>query len=66
LFNDEIHELYSSPNIIRQIKSRVMRWVEHVPRMGGERKLYKVLVGKSEWIQLDQDRAVRGILQIQR
>jgi hypothetical protein len=40
------NNLYSSSNIIRQIKSRRMRWAEHVARMGGERKLYKVLVGK--------------------
>jgi hypothetical protein len=38
----------SSPNIIRQIKSRRMRWVGHVARMGEERKVYKVLVGKPE------------------
>jgi hypothetical protein len=36
------------PNIIRQIKSRRMRWAGHVARMGEERKVYKVLVGKSE------------------
>jgi len=40
--------LYSSPDIIRQIKSRRMRWAGHVARMGEERKLYKVLVGKPE------------------
>jgi hypothetical protein len=48
LHNEELHNSYSSPNIIRQIKSRRMRWAEHVARMGGERKVYKVLVGKSE------------------
>jgi hypothetical protein len=37
-----------SPNIIRQIKSRRVRWAEHVARMGEERKVYKVLVGKPE------------------
>jgi hypothetical protein len=46
LHNEELHILYSSPNIIRQIKSRRIRWVEHVARMGGERKVYRVLVGK--------------------
>jgi hypothetical protein len=46
--NDEIHNLYSSLNIIRQIKSRIMMWVKHVARMGEERKAYKVLVGKPE------------------
>jgi hypothetical protein len=44
--NEEFHNLYSSPNIIRQIKSRRMRWAGHVARMGEDRKVYKVLVGK--------------------
>jgi hypothetical protein len=48
LHNEELHNLYSSPDIIRQIKSRRMRWVGHVARMGEERKVYKVLVGKPE------------------
>jgi hypothetical protein len=48
LHNEELHILYSSPNIIRQIKSMRMRWVGHVTRMGEERKVYKVLVGKPE------------------
>jgi hypothetical protein len=48
LHNEEIHNLYSSPDIIRQIKSRRMRWAGHVARMGEERKLHKVLVGKPE------------------
>jgi hypothetical protein len=43
-----LQNLYSSPDIIRQIKSRRMRWARHVARMGEERKLYKVLVGKPE------------------
>jgi hypothetical protein len=42
LHNEELHNLYSSPNIIRQIKSRRVRWVGHVLRMGQKRKLYKV------------------------
>jgi hypothetical protein len=46
LHNGELHTLYSSPNITRQIKSGRMRWVGHVACMGEERKLYKVLVGK--------------------
>jgi hypothetical protein len=46
--NEELHNLYSSPDIIRQVKSRRMRWAGHVARMEGERKLYKVLVGKLE------------------
>jgi hypothetical protein len=40
--------LYSYPDIIRQVKSRRMRWAGHVARMGEERKVYKVLVGKPE------------------
>jgi hypothetical protein len=40
--------LYSSPNIIRQVKSRRIRWAGHVACMGEERKVYKVLVGKPE------------------
>jgi hypothetical protein len=35
LHNDELHDLYSSPNIVRVIKSRRMRWAGHVARMGG-------------------------------
>jgi hypothetical protein len=34
LYNDELHSLYSSPNIVRVIKSRIMRWMGHVARMG--------------------------------
>jgi hypothetical protein len=40
--------LYSSPDIIRQIKSRRIRWVEHVASMGEGRNVYRVLVGKTE------------------
>jgi hypothetical protein len=40
--------LYSSPDIIGQIKSRIMRWAGHVARMGEERKVYRVLMGKPE------------------
>jgi hypothetical protein len=46
--NEELHNLCSSPDIVRQIKSRRMRWGGHVARMGEERKVYKVLVGKPE------------------
>jgi hypothetical protein len=48
LHNEELHILCSSPSIIRHIKSRRMRWARHVARMGEERKVYKVLVGKPE------------------
>jgi hypothetical protein len=46
LHNEELHNLYSSPDIIRQVKSRRIRWAGHVSRMGEERKVYKVLVEK--------------------
>ena len=46
LHNEEINDLYSSPNIVRVIKLRRMRWAGHVARMGEER--YRVLVGKPE------------------
>jgi hypothetical protein len=48
LHNEELHSFYSSPDIIRQFKSRRMRCAGHVARMGEERKEYKVLVGKPE------------------
>jgi hypothetical protein len=48
LHNDELHNLYSSPNIVRVIKSRRMRWAGHVARMGEGRSVYKVLVGRPE------------------
>jgi hypothetical protein len=48
LHNEELHNLYSSPDINGQVKSRRMRWAGHVARMGEERKVYKVLVGKPE------------------
>jgi hypothetical protein len=46
LHNEELNYLYSSPNIVRVIKSRRMRWVEHVARMGERRGVYIILVGK--------------------
>jgi hypothetical protein len=48
LHSEELHNLYSTPNIVRQIKSRKMRWAGNVAYMGGERKVHKVLVGKLE------------------
>jgi hypothetical protein len=48
LHSGELHNLYSSPDIIRQIKSRRMRWAGHVARMGEGRNMYTVLVGKPE------------------
>jgi hypothetical protein len=48
LYNVELHNLFSSPSIIRIIKSRWMRWVGHVARMVEKRSLYRLLVGKPE------------------
>ena len=48
LHNEELNELYASPNIVRVIKSRRMRRAGHVARMGEERGVYRVLVGKLE------------------
>jgi hypothetical protein len=48
LHDGELHNLYSSPDIIRQIKSRRMRWRGHVACMGEGRNVYRVLAGKSE------------------
>jgi len=48
LHNEELNDSYSSPNIVRVIKWRRMRWAGHVARMGEERGMYRVLVGKPE------------------
>ena len=48
LHNEELNSLYSSPNIVRVIKSRRMRWAGHVTRMEEGRGAHKVLVGKPE------------------
>jgi len=48
LHNEELNDLYYSPNIVRVIKSRRMRWAGHVARMGEERVVYSVLMGKPE------------------
>jgi hypothetical protein len=55
--NEELHNLYSFPNIIRMFESRRMRWAGHVARMG-KGKAYRMLVGKPE----DQDGGGRIIL----
>jgi hypothetical protein len=48
LHNDGLHNLYSSPNIIRMIKSRRMRWAGHVAQMGETRNESRILMGKPE------------------
>jgi hypothetical protein len=46
--NEELHDLYSSPSIIRIIKARRMIWAGHVTRIGEKKHTYRLLVGKSE------------------
>jgi len=48
LHNEELSDLYSLPNIVRVVKSRRMRWAGHVARMGQEKGVHRVLVGKPE------------------
>jgi hypothetical protein len=48
LHNEELHNLYSTPSIIRMMKSRRMRWTGHVARMGEKRNSYRILVRKPE------------------
>jgi len=48
LHNEELNDLYCSPNIVRLIQSRRIRWAGHVARMGEGRGVYRVLVGKPE------------------
>jgi hypothetical protein len=48
VYNEELHNLYSSPSIIRIMKSRRMMWAGHVARMGEKRDVYRLLVGKPE------------------
>jgi hypothetical protein len=48
LHNEELHGLYSSPSIIREIKARRRRWAGHVARMGEVRGAYNILVGRPE------------------
>jgi hypothetical protein len=48
LHNEELHDLYSSPSIIKIMKSRKIRWAGHVARMGVKRNVYRLLVRKPE------------------
>jgi hypothetical protein len=48
LHNEELRDLYCSPSIIRMIKSRRMRWAEHVARMGAKVNTFRLFVGKTE------------------
>ena len=47
LHNEELNDLYCSPNIVRVIKSKRMRWAGHVARMGERRGVYRVLMGET-------------------
>jgi hypothetical protein len=60
LHNGELHNMYSSPGIIRQIKSRRMRWAGHMSRMREGRNVYRVLVGKPEGKNHLEDQGVDG------
>jgi hypothetical protein len=48
LHNEELHNLYCSPSIIRMIRSRRITWAGHVARMGEKRNVYRILEGKTE------------------
>jgi len=52
LHNVELNDPYSSPNIVRVIKSRRMRWAGHVARLGERRGVFRVLMGKPERVHL--------------
>jgi hypothetical protein len=45
---EKVHSLYSSPNVVRVIKSRGVRWAGHIARMGDGRSVYRVLVGRPQ------------------
>jgi hypothetical protein len=48
LYKEKLYDIYVSPNIIRMIKSRRMRWAGHVARVGDRRCAYRILVGRPE------------------
>jgi hypothetical protein len=60
LHNEELNDLYTSPNIVRVIKPRRMRWAGNVARMEERRDIYSVLVGKAEGKRPLGDLAVNG------
>ena len=60
LHNEELKGLYSSPNIVRVLKSRRMSWERHVARMEKGREVYRVLVGKPERTDRWVDQGVDG------
>jgi len=62
LHSEGLNDLYSSPNIVRVIKLRRMRWAGHVARMGESRGVYRVLVGKPEKEHLEDPGVDRRII----
>jgi hypothetical protein len=60
LHNEELHNLYSYPSIIRMIKSRRMRWAGQAARIGAKRNAYRILVGKQEGKDQQEERYVDG------
>ena len=66
MHNEELNDLYSSPNIVRMIKSRRMRWAGHVARMGEERGVYKFLEGKPDGRNQGGDLGVDGRIILER
>jgi hypothetical protein len=62
LQGEELHNLYSSPNIIRMIKSRRMRGAGHVAHMEATRNVWKILVEKTEWKNHSEDLGVDGMI----
>jgi hypothetical protein len=60
LHNEELHNLYSSPDVIMMIKSRRMRWPGHVARMGEKRNAYRILVGNPEGKSTGKARTLVG------
>ena len=46
--NEELHSLYCSSNVVRLIKSRIIRWAEHIARMEEGRNAFKILTGRKE------------------
>jgi hypothetical protein len=60
LHNEELHNLYSSPSIIRMIKSRRMRWAGHVARVGAKRNEFRILMGKPERKRPPETQSRRG------
>jgi hypothetical protein len=58
--NEELHNTYSSPSIVRMIKSRRMRWAGHVVRMVEKKSAYMILVGELEGMSRLEDQGVGG------